>query len=106
MHRAIQRAAVPAAKTMSGQFSGGFSNKMYQPPIARPAPTRFVTARPNFGNAGFAQHAVAFAPQHVAPSFGGGTPGQGGMMMGRSSFSGGGGGMMVGHSSFSGGHGR
>jgi hypothetical protein len=38
-------------------------------------------------------------------------PSQGGMMMGRSSFSSGGGGMMMGHSSFggggfSGGHGR
>jgi hypothetical protein len=80
----------PAVKTISGQFSGGFNNKMYQPPIARQAPSSFVTGRPNFGNAGFTQHAVAFAPQHAAPSFGGGMPGQGGMVMGRSSFSGGG----------------
>jgi hypothetical protein len=55
------------------------------------------------GATGFAQHAVSFAPQHAAPSFGGGMPGQGGMMMGRSSFSGGAGGMMMGHSSFGGG---
>jgi hypothetical protein len=108
----ISHVTVPAVKTMSGQFSGGFSNKMYQPPIARQAPTSFATARPSFGNAGFAQHAVSFTPQHAVPSFGGGMPAQGGMMMGRSSFGGGGGGgMMMGHSSFGGGgfgggHGR
>jgi hypothetical protein len=105
----ISHVTVPAVKTMSGQFSGGFSNKMYQPPVAPKA--SFVSARPNFGNAGFAQHAVIFAPQRVAPSFGGGTPGQGGMMMGRSSFSSGGPGMTMGHPSFGGGgfgggHGR
>jgi hypothetical protein len=108
IHPLNNKVTVPAAKMMSGSFSGSFQNQMYHPPVAPSGPSGVVaTARPAFGNAGYSSQSLPLAPQHTTANLGGGMagPSSGGMMSGRSGFSGSGGGMMTGGSTFGGGFG-
>jgi hypothetical protein len=90
VHPVNNQVTIPA-KTMSGSFSGGFQNQMYHPQTAPSAPPGFSTARPSFGNPGYSSQSLPLAPQHATANLGGGITGasSGGIMTGRSSFSGG-----------------
>jgi hypothetical protein len=93
VHPLNTQVTVPAAKTMSGSFSGSFQNQMYHPPLAPSGPSGFAPARPAIGNPGYSSQSLPLVPQHTTANLGGmAGPSSGGMMTGRSSFGGFGGG--------------